>query len=132
MIGLLCDITDLIYVWLKKRSFYVSIDGKNSILYGLLLGTVQVSVLGPILYAIFVVPIFDVCNLTLFADYNFIPRCNLDINFLFQFANFYIFFWWFGNKILRNNFNKLDKFNNFNNNSKFSNLKNRLNQYFLT
>jgi hypothetical protein len=48
------DITDLVSVWLRNRSFYVSIDGIKSIQYDLPLGTVQGSILGYILYAIFV------------------------------------------------------------------------------
>ena len=78
-IGLPSDLIDLISVWLKNRSFYVSIDGQNSTLFDLLLGTVQGSILGPILYAIFVSPMFDLCDLSSFADDNFIPRCNKDL-----------------------------------------------------
>ena len=76
VIGLPSDVLDLISVWLKNRSFFVSIDGQNSILHDLLLGTVQGSILGPILYAIFVSPLFDLCELYSFADDNFIPRIN--------------------------------------------------------
>ena len=49
IIGLPDDITDLISVWLGDRSFYVCVNGLNSTLYDLLLGTVQGSVLGPAL-----------------------------------------------------------------------------------
>ena len=79
IIGLSHNLIELISAWLKNRSFFVSIDGQNSILYDLLLGTVQGSILGPILYAIFVSPMFDVCELSSFADDNFIPRCNKDL-----------------------------------------------------
>ena len=48
------DVIDLIEVWLKESSYYVSIDGINSVLLDLLLGTVQGSILGPVLYALFV------------------------------------------------------------------------------
>ena len=53
------DLVDLIKVWLENRSFYVSINGANSLMFDVLHGTVQGSVLGPVLYAIFVSPIFD-------------------------------------------------------------------------
>ena len=68
IIGLPSDVVDLIRVWLENRSFYVSIDGKNSVLFDLLLGTVQGSVLGPVLYAIFVSPLFDLVPVLSFAD----------------------------------------------------------------
>jgi hypothetical protein len=58
----------LIKLWLEDRSLY---DGKNSMLLELLCETVQESILGPILYAIFVSPLFDLHNLTNFADDNF-------------------------------------------------------------
>jgi hypothetical protein len=41
-----------------------------------LLGTVQGSILGPVLYAIFVSPLSEIEFLLNFADYNFIPRFN--------------------------------------------------------
>jgi hypothetical protein len=68
IIGLPEDVTELIKVWLDNRAFYVRIDGTNSILFDLLLGTVQESVLGPILYAIFESPIFDIVPLLTLAD----------------------------------------------------------------
>jgi hypothetical protein len=49
IIGLPDDVVDLIKVWLMNRFYYVSIDGKNSVLFDLLLGTVQGSILGPVL-----------------------------------------------------------------------------------
>ena len=77
---------DLVKVWLADRSYYVSLDGTNSILFDLLLGTVQGSILGPILYAIFVSPIFvspifEIKDRFAFADDTFIPRIgnNMDV-----------------------------------------------------
>ena len=76
IIGLPPDCIGLIEVWLKNRCFYVSIDNNNSALFDLLLGTVQGSVLGPILYAIFVSPIFDIAPLLTFADDSYITVTN--------------------------------------------------------
>ena len=76
IIGLPDDVIQLIKVWLNERTFYVSIDGMNSVLYDLLLGTVQGSILGPVLYAIFVSPLFDLDFMLAFADDNFIPKIN--------------------------------------------------------
>jgi hypothetical protein len=72
----------MISVWLKNKLFFVCIDGQNSILYDLLLGTVQGSILGKILYAIFVSPIFDLCELSSLADDYFIPRSNEHLPYL--------------------------------------------------
>ena len=73
-IGMPSDIIQMISIWLKERSYFVSIDGNNSTLFDLLSGTVQGSILGPVLYAIFVSPLFDVELVLAFADDNFIPR----------------------------------------------------------
>jgi hypothetical protein len=54
IIGLLEDITKLISEWLKERFYYVSVDGQYSIMLELLMGMVQGSILGSILYTIFV------------------------------------------------------------------------------
>jgi hypothetical protein len=40
-IGLPTDVIELIKLWLETRSYYVKIDGVNSILFDLQLGTVQ-------------------------------------------------------------------------------------------
>jgi hypothetical protein len=55
-------------VWLENRSYNVSIDGENSILHDLLLWTIQGSVLGPVLYAMFVSPLFDIVPMLAFED----------------------------------------------------------------
>ena len=59
IMGLPDDLIGLISIWLKERTYFVSFNGKNSTLYNILLGTVQGSVLGPVLYAIYISPIFD-------------------------------------------------------------------------
>ena len=79
IMGLPDDLTDLISVWLRDRSFYVSVNGHNSTLYDLLLGTVQGSVLGPVLYAIFISPLFDLEDLLAFADDNYTIKVRNDI-----------------------------------------------------
>ena len=83
-IGLPEDVVQLISEWLKDRFYFVSIDGENSILYDLLLGTVQGSILGPVLYAIFVSPLFDIEPLLAFADDSYIMRENSNINELIE------------------------------------------------
>ena len=71
IIGLPDDLVTLIEIWLKHRVFYVEIDGIVSKLYDLNHGTIQGSILGPILYAIYVSPLFDLTDISNFADDNF-------------------------------------------------------------
>jgi hypothetical protein len=74
LIGLPGDVINLLRERLSNRHYYVDIDGENSCLFNLLLGTVQGSILGPILYAIYVSPMFDKHFLFAFADDTFIPK----------------------------------------------------------
>ena len=76
ILGLPDDLVTLIREWLTNRYFYVSIDDSNSFVHSSNVGTVQGSILGPILYAIFVSPLFDLAKLTLFADDNYVIRWN--------------------------------------------------------
>ena len=69
--GLPPDVIDLVKTWLTDRYFYVSLDGGNSYVQCCNVGTVQGSILGPILYSIFVSPLLDLTDLTLFADDNY-------------------------------------------------------------
>jgi hypothetical protein len=80
IIGLPNDVIQLIKVRLTNRSYYVSIDGNNSMLFDLLLGTVQGSILGPVLYAILVSPLFILEDLDSFADDTFIQSIDKNIN----------------------------------------------------
>jgi hypothetical protein len=80
IIGMPMDLVKLIEVWLTDRKFYVEVDGQVSRILDTADGTIQGSVLGPILYAIFVSPLFDLVNLTNFADDNFILEFDSKIN----------------------------------------------------
>ena len=80
VISLPSDMVELIKNWLSDRSFYVSIDGCNSYVHSSGAGTVQGSILGPILYAIFVSPLFDLAKMTLFADDNYVLEWNKCVN----------------------------------------------------
>ena len=90
IIGLPEDVISLIRVWLSNRSYYVTVEGTNSILFDLLLGTVQGSILGPILYAIFVSPVFDQEELFAFADDTFILRMGTNISFAVEEMEVYL------------------------------------------
>ena len=84
IIGLPLDVIRLIKLWLSKRSFYVEINGVSSLVVDLIGGTIQGSILGPLLYAIYVSPLFDMIRLTNFADDNFVIRRNRYLEALIQ------------------------------------------------
>ena len=58
VIGLPPDVLTLIKVWLSKHYLYVTVGNSNSKIFVSLSGTVQGSILGSILYANFVSPLF--------------------------------------------------------------------------
>ena len=74
LLGLPDDLVSLCGNWLSTRFFYVNCCGDNSIIHSLDVGTVQGSILGPILYAIFVAPLFDLAKMTKFADDNYVIK----------------------------------------------------------
>ena len=63
-LGLPDDLISLVGNWLTLRYFYVSVGGENSVVHELNVGTVQGSILGPILRAIFISPLFDLAQMT--------------------------------------------------------------------
>ena len=80
ILGLPDDLIDLVRIWLSTRYFYVSIKGKNSYVYLSRVGTIQGSILGPILYAIFTAPLFDLQTMISFADDANVVRCNKNLS----------------------------------------------------
>ena len=79
IIGIPDDIVMLISIWLKDRYFFVTVGDESSDIHHSNVGTVQGSILGPILYAIFVSPLFDLAKMTLFADDNYLISWNKTI-----------------------------------------------------
>jgi hypothetical protein len=82
IVGLPKDVIGLVAVWLKGRMFYVSVNGKNSFIRMSDIGTVQGSILGPFLYALFVLPLFELTPLTAFADDKQIMDSNKNLEVL--------------------------------------------------
>jgi len=66
--GLPNDVINLIGDWLTDRQAYVEVGGETSYIFEVPEGTVQGSVLGPLLFAIFIAPMFELENVASFAD----------------------------------------------------------------
>ena len=69
--GLPNDIIELIRIWITSRMYYVSINNCNSYIKFSDIGTIQGSILGPVLYALYISPLHDLTELDMFADDNF-------------------------------------------------------------
>ena len=63
VMGMPLDLINLIKEWLVGRTFYVQVGDDCSALFDSDVRTIQESVLGPILYALFVSPLFDLTQL---------------------------------------------------------------------
>jgi hypothetical protein len=74
IVGMPLDMVDLVTVWLNNRFHNVSIDGTNNILFDLLLGAVQGSILCPFLFDMFSAQLFDLELFLAFAGDSFISR----------------------------------------------------------
>ncbi len=72
VIGLPEGIVASIQDWLTNRLAYCEVGGVTSIMRSIDEGTIQGSILGPLLFAIFVSPLWDLIEATSFADDNYI------------------------------------------------------------
>ena len=63
-------VISLIEAWLSDWACYHTVNGVSSRVIDLSHGTIQDFILGPILYTIYVSPLFDLTDLTNFADEN--------------------------------------------------------------
>jgi hypothetical protein len=68
IVGLPIDVTDLIEIWLSNCKYCVNIDGNCSMYYTLESGILHSSILGPFLYVIYVSALFDLTDMSSFAD----------------------------------------------------------------
>ena len=82
IMGMPSDLIKLIREWLIRRSFYVQVGDDCSAMFDSDCGTIQGLVLGPVLYAIFVSPLFDLTQLTNFADDNYCIEWCTDLGLL--------------------------------------------------
>ena len=60
--------------WFTNRVAYVECESKSSMIFAMTFGTLQGSVLGPILFALFILPIFEIEDLDAYADDNYVIK----------------------------------------------------------
>jgi hypothetical protein len=72
VMGIPNDIITLLRDWLQDRMSYVEVRGVSSYMRNSDSGTVQDSVLGPILFSLFIRPIYELEDLTTYADDNYV------------------------------------------------------------
>jgi len=82
--GIPDDVIMLIKNWLTNRTAYIEIGGESSMFFEVPDGTVQGSVLGPILFTIFISPMFEIINATSFADDSYIGDNDYNLEVLVQ------------------------------------------------
>ena len=78
IIGLPNDVVSLVETWLTERFFFVEIDGIASEIKVTWYGIIQGSILGPVLYAIFMSPLFQIEKAVFYADDGFGLAVNKD------------------------------------------------------
>jgi hypothetical protein len=67
-LGLPEDWMELLEAWLQNRAAFVEVSADRSMLYDVNIGTVQGSILGPVLFSLFVSPILGKTNIVAYAD----------------------------------------------------------------
>jgi len=76
------DVTELIKDWLTNRQAYVEFGGESSLFFNVPEGTVQGSVLGPVLFAIFIAPMFKIAQVSSYADDSYLSDKSDDVKSL--------------------------------------------------
>ena len=80
ILGLPEKIINLLRHWLQNRFMYVNVNGSCSIFTKILAGTLQGSCLGPILFALFISPMYDISDCITYADDNYTVETGRDID----------------------------------------------------
>lgn len=84
ILGLPPDVCSLVEEWLKDRSAYVEIGQDTSDFFCVDDGTIQGSVMGPILFSIFIRPLLQMSGILAYADDNYIIETGNNIEELKQ------------------------------------------------
>lgn len=72
--GIGSQLVDTIMDWLHQRYAFVECEGKSSDFFKILKGTLQGSVLGPVLFALFILPIMEIDDVDVYADDNYLLK----------------------------------------------------------
>lgn len=81
-IGLPNELCQTINDWLSGRLSYVEYGQHSSNIYEVKTGTVQGSIMGPMLFSLFISPIFDLIDILAYADDNYLICSNKDLGSL--------------------------------------------------
>ncbi len=84
VMGLPEDVRDLIKDWLTDRQSYVDVNGEMTYMEDSGNGTVQGSVLGPILFSIFIRPVYEIKEMTTYADDNYVTRDGMNLKVVLE------------------------------------------------
>ena len=72
VIGLSQEFVKIIEEWLTNRKAYVEVEQSSSSFFPIQCGTVQGSVLGPVLFSLFISPIYELEDMISYADDSYI------------------------------------------------------------
>jgi hypothetical protein len=84
IMGLPEDIRCMIKDWLTDRQSYIDVRGESTYMENSKHGTVQGSVLGPVLFSLFIRPVYKIENLTTYADDNYVMRTGHELKDVLQ------------------------------------------------
>ncbi len=70
--GILSQFINLLDNWLSNRLAYCEVNKINSEFFEVNFGTIQGSILGPMLFALFISPHSDITTPTTYADHNYL------------------------------------------------------------
>ena len=68
ILGLPSDWLDLLEAWLRDQATFVEVSADRSMLSDVSIGTVQGSILGPVLFSLFAAPVFGLNKIVAYAD----------------------------------------------------------------
>jgi hypothetical protein len=72
IMGLSINFVHIIEEWLSDRNAYVEVDQNSSAFFPVKCGTVQGSVLGPVLFSLFISPVYELEEMISYADDSYI------------------------------------------------------------